>query len=521
MLCKLISIRLRSLFGKTFVTGGKKWVRILLAIVLPYCAVSFGALFYLMFDAFAETLCGTPFAWFYFALVGLMSFGISFFFTAFTAKSELFEAKDNELLLSLPIKPRTILLSRLSLLLGAEYLFSLLVMLPAGIAWGIYAGCGFLPLYILGCLSFPLLAAALASIVGWLLALLTARVRRKNLMTMIFSLVFLFVYFYVYANMQNYVNQILSTYEQFSENLMGWGFLFHWFGRGIADGKILSLLSVVGIALVCFILAVLALSHGFLHIASSNPTVKKSSAPLQYAETSIHSALLKREFQRLLSCPIYMLNCGLGLILLLGAPIYLLFKADTVLALLTTFNLSKMQLAFIAALAVSAISGPCYFTAPSISLEGKTFWILRTSPIDSKHIIHAKLKMHLIVTAPIATIASGIMAYALQCSLAGTVILLLIPQLFILLNATLGLMLNLLFPNFEWTNEAIPVKQSLPTTLSMLTMTFLPILLIIGCFFLDITAKIYILLSIVLITAANLFLLLWLDKNAAARFDRL
>ena len=216
-----------------------------------------------------------------------------------------------------------------------------------------------------------------------------------------------------------------------------------------------------------------------------------------------------------------MLNCGLGLILLLGLPIYFLFKTDSVLALLTTFHLSEMQLAFVAALAISAVTGTCYFTAPSVSLEGKTLWILRTCPIDSKFIIQAKLKMHLILTAPLALIASGILSYALQCSLTGIIIVVLLPQLFILLNAALGLILNLIFPNFEWTNEAIPVKQSLPVTLIMLTMTLLPILLIVGCFYLDIAAKIYVLLSIALVTAADLFCLLWLDKNAAARFDRL
>ena len=255
MLCKLISIRLKGLLGKTVGKRGKG-IMIVGILALLYCYGTFGILFYLMSNELASVLYATDYAWFYFALVGLVSFGISFFFTAFTAKTELFEAKDNELLLSLPIKPRTILLSRLALLLGAEYLFSFLVMIPCGIAWTRHAGFSFLPSYLLGCLCLPLLTSALASILGWLLALLSANARRKNLVTVICSLAFLAAYFIVYSNMQDYVNQILTSYQQISNSMMGWGFLFHWLGIGIADGELGYLLAVVGISLAAFALAV-------------------------------------------------------------------------------------------------------------------------------------------------------------------------------------------------------------------------------------------------------------------------
>jgi len=229
MLCKLISVRLKGLVSKS--TGnGRKWLKVILAFAVLVGVSGICAAFYFMFSAIAQALHATHLAWFYFALVGLMSFGISFFFTALAAKSELFDSKDTELLLSLPIKPRTILLSRLSIFLGSEYLFSFLVMLPAGIAWGIHAGVSFLPLYILGSLCLPLLTAALASLVGWLLALLTANTRRKNLLTVIFSLIFMGLYMYVYSNMNYYVNQIITHYQDFSKAL--------WAGASCSTGLV-------------------------------------------------------------------------------------------------------------------------------------------------------------------------------------------------------------------------------------------------------------------------------------------
>ena len=179
MLSKLIRLRLKGMLSRT-ASGrngkrkGGKGMMILFLIIMLCCVVVFAGLFYLMFRTMAQALCGTPYDWYYFAMIGLFSFALSFFFTAFTAKSELFEAKDNELLLSMPIKPRLILMSRMATLLLMEYLFALLVLIPAGFAWFMTAGVQAvqLVLYIVCSLLLPLLSAAIACLFGWLLALL-------------------------------------------------------------------------------------------------------------------------------------------------------------------------------------------------------------------------------------------------------------------------------------------------------------------------------------------------------------
>ena len=46
-----------------------------------------------------------------FATAGLMALGLSVFGSVFATQSQIYDAKDNGLLLSMPIPPRTILLS--------------------------------------------------------------------------------------------------------------------------------------------------------------------------------------------------------------------------------------------------------------------------------------------------------------------------------------------------------------------------------------------------------------------------
>lgn len=523
MLCKLISLRLRGLMHRTSgKNGGGKAPTIFALCMLLICAVSFGTLFYFPGDMLAETLYGTAFAWFYFALAGLLSFGISFVFTVFAAKSELFEAMDNELLLSLPIKPRTILLSRLSILLGSEYLFSFLVMIPAGIAWGGVAGIGFLPAYILGCLCLPLLTASLASVVGWLLALLTANVRRKNLLTMIFYLAFMAFYFYMYSNMQDYVNQTLASYQQISDSMMGWGFLFHWFGQGIADCKWGLLLAVIGISLVLFALAICALSHGFLRISSGSRTARKrKGSKLAYHAANAEKALLKREMKRLVSSPLYMLNCGLGLVMMVVAAVLLAFNANKIHLLLQQLQVPELTTSLFAALLVGVLSTTVCFSAASVSLEGKTLWILRSAPIDAGKILRSKLYLHLILSFAPILILSCTAAVILKCSAAGWSVLVLLPQLINLLCAAFGLMLNLLFPKLDWTNEAVPVKQSLSVFLAMMCPMVLLSGLIVCVFFLYEQIKLLVLTCIVLFTLLSALCFFWLEQKGAARFDRL
>ena len=518
MLCKLISVRLRGLVSKTSGKGGV-WAKALILAALSIGVVSIGATLYLLFSTLAETMHGTPLAWFYFALVGLMSFGVSFFFTAFAAKSELFEAKDTELLLAFPIKPRTILLSRLSILLLSEYLFSFLIMIPAGIAWGLLDGLGFLPLYILGSVFLPLLTAGLASIVGWLLALLTANVRRKNLLTVIFSLAFMGIYMYVYSNINNYVNQIINTYRELSESMVGWGFMFHWYGLGIAEGDIVRFFAVAVISVAVFVAAIWAISHGFLRISADKSSRGKKR--VRFEGRSVEKALYMRELKRLLSSPVYMLNCGIGVLMIVIVAVFLLIKADMLRSLLAMIPFSRTMAELLCTMLMCLLPPMCCFTSASVSLEGKQLWIIRSAPVDAQKILNTKIFFHLSLTTPSVLILSIACGIALSPGASGWAMFLLLPQLMNVLCAQFGLMMNLRFPKFNWTNENEPVKQSLSVFLAMMLPVLLPLAVLAIMLLATPDAKLLSLTAIVLLTLLNTLCAMWLGSKGAVRFDTL
>lgn len=534
MLWKLIKIRLQGMFRRNVSRGGrrKKGTALLFGLLMLYCLGVFCFMFYMMFSALAEAFWPLEhFRWFYFALVGLMSFALSFFLTAFTAKSELFEAKDNELLLAMPIRPRLIFLSRMAVLMGTEYLISLIVMIPAGIAW--FAAAGFnavtLVLYCLASLLLPVCSAGLACFIGWLLARLTARARNKTLVTMVFSLLFLAVYFVVYFNANAYLQKLLLNYQALAGGMMGWGFLFYWYGAGIAAADPLLLLGFAAVCLAVLTLTVYLLGRSFLKVTATGTAKKKkksSAAQPQLRRSTLSAALLKKEFKRFTSSAIYMMNCGLGLILSVIAAVALLLNADAIRGFLKVFSfLTPTELALAASIVLSFLASMDMITAPSISLEGKNLWILRTAPVPAGKILSAKLKLHLCLCAPVTLLLSVAAGIVLQSDLPGWLALVLVPQLFVLLAGVFGLTINLLLPKLDWTNEAVPVKQSMSVLVTMLSTMIFIVLAVMGFLFLVMrgimSAAVY--FSLVIAVAALWLLLswLWLCKRGPKRFDRL
>lgn len=483
MLSKLFLLRVRSLISRNAARRGKKrggrGMAVLLLLLFVYCAGIFGWMFYMLFSALAEALHGTPIDWFYFAFVGLMAFAISFFFSVFTAKSELFEAKDNELLLSMPISPRLILTSRLLLLLAVEYLFTLVVLIPAGLAWFFTVGVeiGTLLLFLLCGLLLPLLSVALAALVGWLLALLTARMRNQTVFTVLLTLGFLVIYFYGYSHINDALTALVANAETLAAGVRVWGALFYWFGNAIAHGDGAALLFFCAVALAAFALAVALLSRGFLRIVSGGSVKRKKRAgeKLSLHTSSLSAALLRREARRFTSSAVYLVNCGLGPLFCLAAAVLLLINQSAVaplLAALRADGFSDGMIAALAALCISLISSIAPVTAPSVSMEGKTLWILRSSPIPAELVLRAKLTLHLLLAALPTLLLSVVCAIVLRAALFGWLILLPVPQLFLLLTGAFGLAMNLRFPKLDWVNEAAAVKQSASVAFTMLAGMF-------------------------------------------------
>ena len=474
MLKLLLKVRLRSwlayLSGSgsrgAFKNKGGKGKTVLFAVLYIYLAVVFVGMFFAMFTMLAPAFHASGLGWFYFSYFLMIAFALMFIFSAFAAKAQLFEARDNDLLLSMPIKPSAILGSRMAGLLMINFGFELLVAVPAAAAWLISCPVNAVAVvsFVLVCLALPFFSLALSSLLGWILALLTAKARKKSLISMVFSLAFLALYFYVYAN----INTLLQNLLLNSENIAGAVSAVlpvYWLGNAMAGesvgGLVLGLLCLV----IPFLLAYIILSRSFIRTA----TTSRGAAKLKYVAkeakvSSAFSALFRREWGRFLSSSNYMMNSGMGAVMSIVLAAAALIKGGDLLA---AAEGAAELIAPIVLVSLCAIGSTTTITACALSLEGKNLWIVRSMPVPASKVLMAKLALHLSVSAPALLLAQIACVAVLRPSGLMSLWMLLLPQFYNLLLAFVGLWANLKFPKLDWQNEVQAVKQGLSVVIPL------------------------------------------------------
>ena len=174
---------------------------------------------------------------------------------------------------------------------------------------------------------------------------------------------------------------------------------------------------------------------------------------------SVRAALLAREMRRLGSCTSYMVNGLLGSVLLLAAAAGAVWKAELLrgaLALLPGFAASGPVLACAAVCSLAAMN---LLTPPSVSLEGRTLWLVQSLPVSPWQALRAKLDLHMALTAPPALLAAGCLLGALGSGPLAAALVLAAVWLYTLLAGAVGLVLGVKLPNLHWTSETAAVKQ--------------------------------------------------------------
>ena len=531
MLKVLISAKLASL--KSWATGASivkkqksKFTPILYTMLFIYVAIALLFMLFGYFWSLAEPFNKAGLGWLYFAMFAITDFALMFIGSVFSAKSQLFEAKDNQILLSMPIKPSDILLSRMSVLLIINFVLDIIVALPAGISW--LMAC---PVTAVGTISFiivvlllPLLSLSASSLFGWLLSVLTSRIRRKALMTTVFSIAFLAAYFYGVSQMSTGILKLAQNGSKIAAGLRGIAPIY-WIGSAIADENMLYLLLSAIIMVVPFIITYFVLSKTFFHTV----TTQRGFAKIKYVEkthksTGLSTALYRKEAGRLFSSSMYFMNTCLGAIfMIIGGAAVIVFKdkIDMVSAMIPQI---KEYISTLLTLALCMMAGMSNITAPSVSIEGKSIWIVRSIPASAEDVLKAKLKLHCSIIASVGLVASICVVIATKPDILQSVMCILIPPVFSVFTGIVGLLANLRHPDFNWKDETAAVKNSVAVLINIgITWAVILAAILIGYFWLWdlISAGLYLTGLFVAVSIATVLLYRSLMTTGVKLFDEL
>lgn len=401
-----------------------------------------------MFAAMSFMLCkpfvGLGLDWLYFDMMTLMALFLGVFGGVFNTYSSLYKAKDNDLMLSLPVPTKYILLSRLMGVYLMGLMFSAVVMLPAIIVYFIVAKPAFAGVFgsILLTILVSVFVFILSCLLGWVVARVSVHLKSKSLIVVIISLVFFGLYYFVCFNAYDLIEQLVLNAVTVGEKLMDSAYVLYIIGDCGAGGWLSMLYTTLAVA-VLFILTYRILARSFIKIATTSDKVAKREYRSQTAKMrSTSSALLHRELSHLLSSPTYMLNCALASPILLIAGAFLLIKGADIIAI------NDM-------------------TAPSVSLEGKGLWIAQSLPVQPKAVLHAKLRLHMLFTVIPELFCSACICIVFRPDFVSGLLCVILPPVFTLFIAAFGLIINLKKPNLNWQTEAIAVKQSIGVLIAM------------------------------------------------------
>ena len=485
-----------------------------------------GVFFYQIANTLCKPLSDAGFGWLYFALMGLIAVAMGVFGSVFNTYSSLYNAKDNDFLLSLPVPPGKILSMRLLGVYLMGLMYELIIAVPTMIAY--FMAIKPTVLSVVFNLLLPVVLSffvlTLSCILGFLVAAISSRLKNKNIVTVILSLVFIAGYYYIYAQSYKIIQSILAAPEKIGNSVKSVLYPFYQMGLG-AEGNALSFLIFISIVAVLFGLTYLVLSKSFLSLATAN----KGSAKRIYKEktakvSSVEKALFFKELRRFMGSATYMLNCGLGIILMLVAAVAVLIMGSKLNAVLSeVLGEYSTVVPLLAAAMVCMLTTMNDITAPSVSLEGKNIWLVQSFPIPAKKVLHAKIRLHLLLTAVPASVLVVCVCIGLKISMPYVIVMEALTLIFIFMMALIGLVLNLKMPNLNWTDETVPVKQSIGVMLALFG-GWASILALGGLYLLVmkfITPLVYLIIISALLAVVGILLLRWVNTKGAKIFETL
>lgn len=531
MLKTLIKVRLLSLFVSPGKKKKKKNIgssigkKILIGILSLYII----AAMFLAFGALFVTICEPYHAigidWFYFTFASIIAFALMFIGSVFMTQSQLYDSKDNEMLLAMPIPAKYILGSRIIALYFYNLIFELLIFLPAGAVYVYYIGAtvGKVFAFILVLILLPLLALALSCLLGLLIMAVISKLKLKTLFTMVFSIGFMLLYFYFYGNINDYLTLLTNNGDVLAGNLKGLTPLY-WLGNAIANADILHLILVALMCIVPFAIIYLFLSATFIKLV----TRKKGVAKKQYQAKSmkvsgIKTTLLSRELKHFINSPTYMLNTGMGIIFMVIAIVAALINLDMLYSVIEKKPSMEPTLALLLAAALAFMSVTNTITATMISLEGKSIAMLRSFPVRTKDILMAKVHMHLLITEPFIIIGTVLILVLFKVNLLMAAVIIVLPTLMNIFTAFFGLFINLLLPKMDWASETVAIKQSASPTIALLSGFAFPIAAVLIYAFLlyGMRLDIYIGIVIGIVLLATIILYWYIVTRGVKRFENL
>lgn len=453
----------------------------------------------------------------------------------------LFEARDNELLFSLPITQSKIFFIRIFKLITFQFLYNSLFMLPAIIVYAIYekTNVSFYLISTVMLVLLPIIPTILGCIFGYIIKGLSAKFKARNIMQVLFTSLILLGIFYVSFNMQGMVANIVQNANSIQEIITKIYYPAGLYINLIQNFNILDLIILLAINIIPAIVFVYVASIFYFKINSKlgekgngnkKVGVAKTTEKTYRVRTQL-SGLIHKEMKRFFSSPVFMVNAGFGMVLMIAVTFALSINFDGMInsmmqGMETEIPIPigeiKNMMPKVFYGFVIFISCMTSMTSSMISLEGKSFNITKSLPVETEKILLSKVLTSNILSIPIFLICDVIFFIAFKVAIIDIVFILLASIVMPTLTALIGILMNLKYPKMNATSDTEVVKQSMSSMLSVFMGMFVAILSI-AIMIMGNNYNTNLFVALELLTFSIITFMLWriLKKYGAKRFKEI
>jgi len=464
----LFKVQLFGLFGINKMLHAKtKDEKSRAAVVFASWACGFIALF--MYSAFISIGSATIGAAYTLPVSMLtLSSVLTLFLTFFEINGLLFSLKDYDLVMSLPVSPRAVILSRVAVIYVMDFLFSFIAIVPAIFIYGAYTKAP-LPVYFIqftGVFLAPLIPIAISAGIGAIIMAISARFKYINIAAIIMSMAALTLITVFSININNQMPQEFLDIIAVTDAAVTKAYPPAYFYRvAVTSGSWAYLLIFAGMSLAAMALFVFLLGKFYLRINSAVSSRKQGAKYSLGKKTGTpFTALYKKELRRLFSCPVYALNACFGMVFLIALSVISLFVDITG----TLSEIGALDVKYILPFVMAFFPGMSITTASSISLEGKSRWLMCGAPVDQETVYKSKIAVNLTVCLPLLVISGILLSISFKAGFLGALFMVALPAAYSVFSAVTGLFINLKFPKYDWTSEFHVVKNSAAVLFSLL-----------------------------------------------------
>ncbi len=415
----------------------------------------------------------------------------------YKSSSLIFNCKDDQLLLSLPIKKEVVIFIRIFKFYVFELIFNTMMLFPFMLAYIRWAPTlswtyGLTCLIIL--LFSPIIPIILSCIVGMITASIASRFKYKNVAQIIVSMIVLAGTFYISFNLDGAFDYLAQNATSLNDLITKVYYPSGVFAKLVTDFNILDLLVFIGINILLVSVFVWIFSKFYFKINSRMKSVTTTThskikvKELNIKKNSKTMAMIKKEINTFFKTPVFIINAGFSLVLFLIVAVVIVFKYDSFIQTLVseetglglTTEIIENNLSIMILYLLTFVSFLTSITNAVISIEGKNISILKSLPIQAKNILLSKVLSAFIITTPVLLLGDFILFIRLKTSLLEAILLVIISLTMPLVSHFIGIIINLKYPKLDWENESEVVKQSASSFIAvMIGMVLMMIIMIV------------------------------------------